>query len=155
MKRGKPLKADPKKQREWQQRSRTNMKSKGDAPKRTQMKRKKSPKVVAYEAEMEAMRVPIALRSGGMCEAQLPIVCMGRAPVDEEGRALNIHHRQARPVGPNTLANLIHLCGSGTTGCHGWIEHNPHKARDMGLLIKKSSPPPEQPWIRLRRVARG
>lgn len=155
LKRGAPLKANPKKTQEWQDRSRTKKKTQGAAPKRTEMKRRKSPKVKAYEAEFETMRVPIGARSGGMCEAQLPLVCMGRAPIDEDGRAFNIHHRQARPVGPNTMENLLHLCGSGTTGCHGWIEGNVTKAREMGLLIKKSSPPPSTPWVRSRKVTRG
>ena len=34
-------------------------------------------------------------------------------------------------------ANLIALCGSGVTGCHGWVESNRDKAREMGYLIMK------------------
>lgn len=32
-------------------------------------------------------------------------------------------------------ANLIVLCGSGTTGCHGWVESHRHQARESGYLI--------------------
>ena len=34
-------------------------------------------------------------------------------------------------------ANLIALCGSGTTGCHGWVESNRAEARQLGYLIQK------------------
>ncbi|MFI0469270.1 HNH endonuclease [Saccharopolyspora sp. 5N102] len=40
----------------------------------------------------------------------------------------NIHHRRPRGAGgskdpaTNTPSNLLLLCGSGTTGCHGWVE---------------------------------
>jgi len=27
------------------------------------------------------------------------------------------------------------LCGSGTTGCHGWAHENPNAARDIGLIV--------------------
>ena len=56
---------------------------------------------------------------------------------------VSVHHRRPRMMGgsKNELlhlpANLIALCGSGTTGCHGWVESNRTKAREMGLLIQK------------------
>lgn len=152
LKRGGPLKSNPKKTQEWKDRSRQNIKASGDPVKRSTPK-KKSAKVKAYEAELDALRPAIAQRSKGMCEARLPKVCEGRAPVDEEGRAINIHHRQPRPVGPNTMENLVHLCGSGTTGCHGWVEHNRPKAKDLGLLVSRHSPAPTTPWTPLRRIA--
>lgn len=34
-------------------------------------------------------------------------------------------------------ANLIALCGSGTSGCHGWVESNRSEARTFGYLIQK------------------
>lgn len=34
-------------------------------------------------------------------------------------------------------ANLIALCGSGTTGCHGWVESNRGQSRELGYLIQK------------------
>lgn len=34
-------------------------------------------------------------------------------------------------------ANLIALCGSGTTGCHGWVESHRAEARELGYLIQK------------------
>ena len=47
----------------------------------------------------------------------------------------SIQHRKARSMGGtndpsiNSPANLIVLCGSGTTGCHGHVEVNRREAR--------------------------
>lgn len=42
------------------------------------------------------------------------------------------HHRQLRrhadPDVRDCPANLIRLCGSGTTGCHGWVHAHPYEA---------------------------
>lgn len=35
----------------------------------------------------------------------------------------------------NLPPNLLHLCGSGTTGCHGWIEHHRTQAIRLGVLL--------------------
>ena len=56
---------------------------------------------------------------------------------------VSVHHRRPRMMGgsKNELlhqpANLIALCGSGTTGCHGWVESHRDKARELGYLIMK------------------
>jgi hypothetical protein len=51
-------------------------------------------------------------------------------------RAASWHHRLARGRGgPDDAYNCIPLCGSGTTGCHGWVEHNRAAAREAFLLI--------------------
>lgn len=56
-----------------------------------------------------------------------------------------IHHRLPRGRGgDNRLSNLIVLCGSGTTGCHGRVEHNRALAYDHGLLVKTGVDPAEQ-----------
>lgn len=61
----------------------------------------------------------------------------------ERGRAWSIHHRRPRGAGGTSLAwvnlpaNLVVLCGSGTTGCHGWVERERTKAFDLGLLVSK------------------
>lgn len=45
--------------------------------------------------------------------------------------ATNIHHRRNRGMGGrrgpeiNSPANLLSLCGSGTTGCHGQVTNDP------------------------------
>jgi hypothetical protein len=48
------------------------------------------------------------------------------------------HHRQRRAVGGHLVVNLILLCGSGTTGCHGWVHANPARARAEGLIVRAS-----------------
>lgn len=45
------------------------------------------------------------------------------------------HHRQLRRSGDHRPSNLILLCGSGTTGCHGWVHANPKAARAEGLIV--------------------
>lgn len=46
-------------------------------------------------------------------------------------------------------SNLLLLCGSGTTGCHGQVHGNPGWAFDMGLLVRQNAIPAEVP-VRLR-----
>jgi len=45
------------------------------------------------------------------------------------------HHRKLRRHGDHTAANLILLCGSGTTGCHGWVHANVLLSYKQGWLI--------------------
>lgn len=50
--------------------------------------------------------------------------------------ATNLHHRLPRSRGgPDDDFNRIPVCGSGTHGCHGRIEHNPEWARSKRLSI--------------------
>jgi len=55
----------------------------------------------------------------------------------------SIHHRQARGMGgskdpsTNGAANGIVLCGSGTTGHHGWVESHRAEALALGLLVSR------------------
>jgi hypothetical protein len=55
---------------------------------------------------------------------------------------VSIQHRRARGSGgsylveSNGLDNLLVLCGTGTTGCHGWVEVQERDlARRRGLWI--------------------
>ena len=52
------------------------------------------------------------------------------------------HHRQTRAVGPDTLDNRIMLCGSGTTGCHGWVHSHPKLSRDDGWIVSRHAADP-------------
>jgi hypothetical protein len=77
-------------------------------------------------------------RSGRVCER------CGRA------RATSVHHRQKRSQqGDHRPANLVHLCGDGTTGCHGWVEHCPEQARETGYQVDSHQDPSDVP-IRTR-----
>lgn len=59
----------------------------------------------------------------------------------ERGRDWSIHHRRPRGMGGsrvpwvNKPGNLLLLCGSGVTGCHGWVESNRDEARKLGFLV--------------------
>jgi hypothetical protein len=35
----------------------------------------------------------------------------------------------------NSLSNLMLLCGTGTTGCHGWVEDRRLEAQADGYLV--------------------
>lgn len=65
----------------------------------------------------------------------------------------NSHHRRPRGLGgsrdPDTdlPANLLRLCGSGTTGCHGWIEHHRTTSIDLGYLIQQGKAPSTVPVL--------
>lgn len=54
---------------------------------------------------------------------------------------LSTQHRRARGMGGsrwagiNLPANLLTLCGSGTTQCHGWVEHHPAWAKAHGWSV--------------------
>lgn len=87
---------------------------------------------------MNAAEKKVIRRDKGSC------VRCGRHVVHlERGREWSIHHRRNRGSGGTSLAwvnqpaNLVVLCGSGTTGCHGWVERERTKAFDLGLLVSK------------------
>lgn len=60
-------------------------------------------------------------------------------------RGTNIQHRIGRGMGGTSrtevsgLAALVTLCGSGTTGCHGYITAHPEEAYETGWAIRRSS----------------
>jgi hypothetical protein len=60
------------------------------------------------------------------------------------GKSLHVtsgsrHHRQRRAPGLDYISNLILLCGSGTTGCHGWVHAHPEEARAAGWIVRTLS----------------
>lgn len=81
-----------------------------------------------------ATRSLVYLRADHRCE-----LCHGSA------WGGSVHHRRPRGMGgdrrpeTNLPSNLLLLCGSGTTGCHEWVESNRSHATDIGLLIPKMS----------------
>lgn len=72
------------------------------------------------------------------------------------GTDLTTQHRVARGMGGtrgawiNQPANLITLCGSGTTGCHGYVEHHPNVAKREGLSVSRSADPAKVPVLTWR-----
>lgn len=73
-------------------------------------------------------------RSEGDCEIRIPVVCLGRAT--------NFQHRKNRSQGGAWVpSNGLDVCGSGTTGCHGWIHANPAEAYARGWSVKSTDDP--------------
>jgi hypothetical protein len=77
-------------------------------------------------------------RSGGLCEIAIRGVCLGRAT--------NWHHRR-RPGRIWVPSNGLHLCGSGTTGCHGWVTEHPQLSYPMGWALHSWQDPLWEPAV--------
>jgi hypothetical protein len=71
--------------------------------------------------------------------------CCARCGVYVDGGSR--HHRQLRRFGDHSAANLVLLCGSGTTGCHGWVHSHPHESYLAGWLIHSWHDPAEVPYM--------
>lgn len=103
-------------------------------------KPRKSPKKVISTPSKD-LRMLVIGRSGFRCER-----CGKRLG---EGEHVSVHHRTPRGMGGshderlNLMSNLMALCGSGTTGCHGWIESNRDEARENGWLVSRNDNPAE------------
>lgn len=53
-----------------------------------------------------------------------------------------MHHRVKRGQGGSWCpSNIVALCGHGTAGCHGWVEHNPIDAAKTGFHVAPSQSP--------------
>lgn len=58
------------------------------------------------------------------------------------------HHRKFRSRGgSDEVANLVLMCGSGTTGCHGWVHANPRAAREVGFALESWEGPDAVPIV--------
>lgn len=75
-------------------------------------------------------------RDGEAC-----FLCRRTLRWEDRGQGWSAHHRIPRGRGGTSnpaigsAANCLILCGSGTTGCHGWAEHNRARAISSGILI--------------------
>lgn len=82
-------------------------------------------------------------RAGGRCE-----ICDRPLTVFDDWSR---HHRLPRRMGGtrvvwiNDVSNLLFVCGTGVTGCHGRIESNRAIAYDMGWLLRAGEHPAEVP----------
>jgi hypothetical protein len=93
------------------------------------------------------VRADLRERSGGCCER------CGKP------FANNAHHRKNRSQGgQDTLSNLLMLCGSGTTGCHGYITEHPTDSYNNGWSVRSTADPELVPvvyrgyWVKLDDV---
>lgn len=66
--------------------------------------------------------------------------------------ATNAHHRVNQSQGGrDTLGNLMLVCGSGTTGCHGRITVHPTWAKTQGYTVPGTFEPCDIPVVRFSR----
>jgi hypothetical protein len=67
----------------------------------------------------------------------------GKALRGDRGLDWSLQHRKPRGMGGtsdpaiNAASNLLSVCGSGTTGCHGYMESERTEAEDKGWLIRR------------------
>jgi hypothetical protein len=93
------------------------------------------------------MSIPRAVRELVQARAQARCERCGRS----DALRWSIHHRKPRGMGGskdpmmNSPCNLILLCGSGTEGCHGWVEVNRTIGYEEGLLVHRWDDPEEIP----------
>jgi hypothetical protein len=69
----------------------------------------------------------------------------------------SIHHRLPGGMGGDKtpaywrLSRVVLLCGSGTTGCHGWVERNRPAAEGQGFIVRHGADPAVRPINRWQR----
>lgn len=86
-------------------------------------------------------------RAGRQCEA------CGATVGDRRGVDFSIHHRRPRGMGgtqwfgANLTSNLMLLCGTGTTGCHGYVESHRTASIACGWLVPNWLDPTEVPAV--------
>lgn len=83
-------------------------------------------------------------RCSGLCEVRSRD-CIAAGGMLESGR-MSVQHRRAQGAGgtdldtAHNLANLLFVCGDGTTGCHGWIETQRRaEAEALGMWIRHAT----------------
>lgn len=96
-------------------------------------------------------RQTVVHRDEGQC------VGCGRTVAILQGRTytptaqFSLQHRLARGMGgrsvDNTPANLVVMCGTGTTGCHGRTEREPDWARERGYRVDSWDSPRTVPVV--------
>lgn len=80
-------------------------------------------------------------RSGGLCE-----ICY------QSAFGGSVHHRQPRGMGgtasvkKNQPSNGLMTCGSGVSGCHGYLESHRAEAYAKGWLVRQHDDPSSIPF---------
>lgn len=102
-------------------------------------------------ADERRARAIVRERSGGNCETQIKGQCLGRAT--------NYQHRKNKSQCSKAelwlSSNGLHVCGTGTTGCHGYIHANPAKSYSYGWSCRQALDPRQMPverrgvWVHL------
>lgn len=126
-------------------------------PLRRTAKRPRAPKTVARPATASdtgptaAQRRTVAERAGYRCELCGQTLGWLDGPLDGRGITWfaphSFHHRRPRGMGgtrradSNEPQNLLLLCGTGTTGCHGRVEANRSASLGLGWLLRQDQDP--------------
>lgn len=72
------------------------------------------------------------------------------------GPGESMHHRNKVSQGGLWMpSNILHVCGHGTIGCHGFIEANPASSRRKGLWLYRGQDPSRTPAIMVFRGLRA
>lgn len=91
---------------------------------------------------MKSQQIPTGLRTAVMYRDGNSCRMCGQSAYERMGPS--VHHRINRGAGGTTrvptLAELVLLCGTGTTGCHGLVSANPKWAYETGWSIRRTSP---------------
>ena len=88
-----------------------------------------------------SIRPEVLARANYVCE-----LCYG--PLTQ----MSLHHRRPRQMGGTKAPwihdheNLLALCGSGTTGCHGYVESRRADAYEFGWLVRSGMTPHTTPF---------
>lgn len=94
-------------------------------------------------------KVPARIREAALCRDGR---CCQRCGVSLYGRDYSLQHRDARGMGgsklKHTLANLVALCGTATTGCHGHVESERTESVRDGWSVPNGVTPEEWPVLR-------
>ena len=94
------------------------------------------------------LRALVRERDGGRCQRCARFIGSG---------ARSMHDRRPRGMGgskyANTAANLILVCGTGTSaGCHSIIEGSRTQAERYGFLVRQGHDPATKPVFRYLRT---
>lgn len=93
----------------------------------------------------KSTRADVIARDGNQCQ------WCGRY-VDTAGGWYSLQHRRARGMGgsrrteTDAPANLLLVCGTGTTECHGHIEAHPREAAARGFRLEQGADPEATPY---------
>lgn len=94
-----------------------------------------------------AQRHLVVDRAAGCCELCGRILHDGYEWLETH----SFHHRQPRGAGGtsrpevNSPANVLLLCGTGTEGCHGFVEAHRRSAEQEGWLVRHGLDPADVP----------
>lgn len=121
-------------------------------PKRSRIRNAKPAKVDRpKDARPKSSVVPKKLRDAVLIRDEW---CCQRCGLGIRRRDYSLQHRDPRGLGgsrkKHTLANLVVLCGTATTGCHGDVESFRNDAKRDGWLLPDGVVPEEWPVFRFQ-----